>query len=95
MIRDAVYNVGAMASASDPPNSTGDEISDPTWFREPTRREHFIGAALFVGFGLFFVALYVVLAGLGFRWVILGLGIFSILRGCWHALRGMMREGKA
>ena len=78
----AVYNVRAMAS--DPPDSPRDEMADPTWFREPTRREHSIGAGLFVGFGLFFVASFFVLAGLVFRWVFLGLGAFSILRGAWH-----------
>src|SRR3954453_17368893 len=27
------------------------ETADPEWFRAPTRREHAIGAGLFVGFG--------------------------------------------
>lgn len=57
---------------------------DDAWFRAPTRREHAIGAALFIGFGLFFVALFVVLAGWWFRWVILGLGGVSVLRGLRH-----------
>ena len=61
-----------------------DEESDPDWFRAPTRRERRIAAALFVGFGLFFIALFFVLSGWWFRWVILVLAGYSILAGVRH-----------
>ena len=67
-------------------------MSDPDWFREPSRREHWIGAWLFVWFGVFFVLLFVVLFGWWFRWVILGLGGISVLRGLRH-VRSAMRSG--
>jgi 1,4-dihydroxy-2-naphthoate octaprenyltransferase len=57
------------------------EMADPNWFRPPTRRERRIAAALFVGFGLFFIALFFVLFGWWFRWVILFLGFYSIIVG--------------
>jgi hypothetical protein len=63
-------------------------MSDPDWFRAPTPRERRIAGALFIGFGLFFVALFVVLSGWWFRWVILFLGGYSIVIGLRH-LRGM------
>lgn len=56
---------------------------DPS-FREPTPREHKLAAALFIAFGVFFILLFVVEKGWGFRWVLLGLGIISIWRGLWH-----------
>jgi hypothetical protein len=62
------------------------EAAHPEWFRPPTRREHAIGAALFVGFGVFFALLFVVLAGWWFRWVILGLSVYSTVRGLRHLL---------
>jgi hypothetical protein len=65
-----------------------EETSDPEWFRPPNPRERKIAAALFIGFGLFFVALFVVLSGWWFRWVILALGGYSILEGIRH-LRGI------
>ena len=65
-----------------------DELSDPNWFRAPNPRERRIAAALFIGFGLFFIALFVVLSGWWFRWVILTLGGYSILEGLRH-LRGI------
>jgi len=61
------------------------EQSDPRWFRQPNRREHWIAAGLFVGFGVFFVLLFFVLSGWWFRWVILGLGAISTLSGLSHA----------
>lgn len=61
------------------------EQAHPEWFRESTPREHWIAAALFVGFGLFFILLFYVTAGLWFRWVTLGLGFYSILHGLRHA----------
>lgn len=70
----------------DRPPIAGPGIADPTWFREPTPRERLIAAALFVGFGLFFLLLFVVLTGWWFRWIILALGAISILHGLWHAV---------
>jgi fatty acid desaturase len=61
------------------------EAADPEWFREPTPREHRMAAALFIAFGVFFALLFVVLSGWWFRWVILGLGVLSVLHGLWHA----------
>jgi fatty acid desaturase len=65
-----------------------EEMGDPNWFRAPSPRERRIAAALFVGFGLFFVALFFVLSGWWFRWVILVLAGYSILEGIRH-LRGI------
>jgi hypothetical protein len=56
----------------------------PQWFRQPTSREHWIAAGLFVSFGVFFLLLFLVLAGWWFRWVILGLGLYSIWHGLTH-----------
>ena len=58
---------------------------DQSVFRAPTRREHRIAAALFTGFGVFFGLLFIVLRGWWFRWVILGLGVWSILYALRHA----------
>ena len=71
------------APPSDPSPPT--EAADPRWFREPSRREHWLAAALFVAFGVFFVLLFVVTAGFWFRWVTLALGLYSILHGLRHA----------
>jgi hypothetical protein len=71
-------------SPAAPPGVPG--TADPRWFRGPTPREHALAAALFVGFGAFFVALFVVLGGWWFRWVILALGAASALHGLWHAV---------
>ena len=49
-------------------------------------------AALFVGFGLFFIALFVVLSGWWFRWVILGLSIVSVLHGISHARQSRFKS---
>ena len=62
------------------------EFADPAWFRAPSRREHWIAAALFVAFGGFFCLLFVVQSGWWFRWVVLGLGVLSVLYGLWHAV---------
>jgi hypothetical protein len=67
------------------PNSGPEAAQEGEWFRPPTRREHRIAAALFVGFGLFFVALFLVTEGFWFRWVVLALGVYSILHGVRHA----------
>jgi len=66
-----------------------DEPVNSEWFRAPTRREHWIAAALCVGFGLFFVMLFLLQAGWWFRWVVLGLGVISMLHGARHALDGV------
>ena len=71
--------------ADEPANST-----DPQWFRPPTAREHRLGAALFIGFGLFFFLFFLFLSG-WFRWVILILAIISIARGARHAIISMHR----
>lgn len=66
-----------------------DPQADPRWFREPSRREHWIAAGLFVGFGIFFVLLFVLQRGWWFAWVLLGLGAISV----WHGI-GHMRDAK-
>jgi hypothetical protein len=68
------------------------EAADPEWFREPTRREHWIGAALFSGFGLFFLLFFFVERGSGFRWIILGLAVISLGRGLRHAVKALRRR---
>ena len=60
------------------------EQAHPEWFRDVTPREHWMAAALFLGFGLFFVALFYLTAGFWFRWVTLGLGVYSILHASRH-----------
>src|SRR5437764_12602498 len=70
----------------------GNSIADPEWFREPSLRERRLGAALFVAFGVFFVVLFRVERGWGFRWVILGLGVVSLWRGLAHALQARRRK---
>lgn len=62
------------------------ETGDPDWFRPPSAREHRIAAALFIGFGVFFALLFVVLSGWWFRWVILILAAISIVHGTRHAI---------
>ncbi len=69
------------------------DAAHPDWFREPTRREMKIGAALFTGFGAFFVLMFFVEKDSGFRWVLLALGVVSIVRGFWH-LVDAMKKGK-
>ena len=69
----------------EPPLQEQMPADDAEWFREPTRREHWIAAALFCGFGLFFVALFVVLEGWWFRWIVLVLGLYSIVHAFGHA----------
>jgi hypothetical protein len=58
--------------------------ADESWFRPPTKREHIIAAWLFVGFGIFFIAMFYLCYGWGFRWVILALGVYSIWHGLGH-----------
>lgn len=57
----------------------------PDDFRPPTLREHRIAAALFFGFALFFVILFVVMAGWWYRWVVLALAVISVLYASSHA----------
>ena len=61
-----------------------EQLAHPEVFRGPTPREHRIAAGLFVGFAVFFVLLYVVLSGWWFRWVILGLAVWSLVYGLRH-----------
>jgi hypothetical protein len=61
------------------------DAADPRWFRPPSRRERWMAAGLFVGFGVFFVLLFFVTAGFWFRWVTLGLGFYSVLHGLGYA----------
>jgi hypothetical protein len=68
--------------------------ADPRWFREPTRREYWIGASLFCGFGVFFILLFLVQEGWWFRWVILGLGVVSLVRGLSHLRRALQPEAR-
>src|SRR5688500_15475322 len=46
----------AMSTSRDD-QPTDPQLSDPDWFRAPSRREHWIAAGLFVGFGVFFLLL--------------------------------------
>ena len=68
--------------------------ADPDWFRQPTPREHRIAGWLFTGFGVFFVLLFLVERSFSFRWVILALGIISILRGFYHWLRAARHKNE-
>jgi hypothetical protein len=63
-----------------------DEPRDADWFRAPTPREHRIAGWLFIAFGVFFLMLFVVLAGWWFRWVIAALGVYSIVHGVGHLI---------
>jgi hypothetical protein len=75
--------VGKMGNMDDRPNQA--DQSAAGWFRDPTRREHKIAAWIFIGCGLFFGMMFFVLAGWWFRWVILGLGVYSCVHGLSHA----------
>jgi hypothetical protein len=67
------------------------QAEDPDWFRPPTSRERIIAAALFLGFGVFFFLLSVVWRGSWFRWVIIGLGAWSVVYALGH-LRQLRRQ---
>ena len=67
------------------------ELAHPDMFRPPTPAEHRFAARLFIGFGIGFVLLFVVLAGWWFRWVMLALGIYSCLDGVRHWLAARRR----
>jgi hypothetical protein len=73
--------------------SRDEPTSDTSWFRAPSRREHWIASGLFVGFGVFFVLLFFLQRGWWFSWVLLGLGMFSIVRGMWHTLEAVRMKG--
>jgi hypothetical protein len=60
---------------------------DPSWFREPTGREQWIGFGLFLGFGIFFLLFYYVERDTGYRWVILGLAVVSLGRSLRHGIK--------
>jgi hypothetical protein len=60
------------------------ETDDSHWFRAPSRRERVIAAGLFLGFGVFFFLLSVVWRGLWFRWVAMGLGVWSVVYALGH-----------
>ena len=83
-----------MRAMPQPPEPSEQDAAHPDWFREPTKRELKIGAALFSGFGVFFVLMFVVEKDWGFRWVLLALGVISIIRGLWH-LVGAVRKKDA
>jgi hypothetical protein len=68
------------------------EVADAEWFRPPSRREHWIAAGLFIGFGLFFLAMFYLSLGWWFRWVILALAVWSIGYGIRHALDARRRQ---
>jgi hypothetical protein len=70
------------------------EAADADWFRPPTRRERWIAAGLFLGFGAFFFAYSFVWTGSWFRWAILGLGVWSVVYALGHARRAIW-EGEA
>ncbi|HEX8523082.1 MAG TPA: hypothetical protein VF669_12565 [Tepidisphaeraceae bacterium] len=72
--------------SSPPPQDQPPQVEAEPWFREPSVREHRIAAALFIGFGVFFILLFVVLSGWWFRWIIIALGVYSILHGARHAI---------
>jgi hypothetical protein len=77
------------------PDEQPQDFAHPEVFRGPTPREHRIAAGLFVAFGIFFVMLYVVLAGWWFRWVILSLAVWSVVVGVqhWRDARAAGRNG--
>ena len=78
---------------TDHPDRAQREAADPQWFREPSRREHWLAAGLFIAFGAFFVLLFVVTAGWWFRWVTLGLGVYSVIYGLGHARDAVRARG--
>ena len=60
------------------------DAAHPDWFREPNAKELKIGIGLFIGFGIFFFLSFKLGRDWGFRWVLLGLGIISTIRGLWY-----------
>jgi|SRR5438552_2797584 len=86
---------GVQRSTSNAQLSTSkeEEIESP-WFREPSRRERRIAAGLFVGFGVFFLALAWVQRGWWFAWVILALGAVSLWYAGWQWWNSQIRMQK-
>jgi hypothetical protein len=68
------------------------EAAHPEWFREPTLRELRMGAGLFVGFGIFFVLMFVIYSDSRFRWVLLGLAVISTIRGLRHLVQAIRKN---
>ncbi len=62
---------------------------DPSWFKEPTRREQWVGCGLFLGLGIFFLIFFYVERRSGYRWVILGLAVLSLGRSLRHGIKAM------
>ena len=83
MLQEQPQDVTNPLSGPDPVAPDG--AADPQWFRPPSRRERWMAAGLFIGFGVFFVLLFFVTAGFWFRWVTLALGLYSILHGLRYA----------
>jgi hypothetical protein len=77
----------------DPATPAPPDAADPDWFRPPTRREHWLGFALFTGFGVFFVLLFLVQRRWWFSWVTLALAVVSTHRGLQHARSAMAAGG--
>src|SRR5882672_12821810 len=73
--------------------SEEEEIESP-WFRGPSRRERKIAAGLFVGFGIFFLALAWVQRGWWFAWVIFGLAGVSVWYAGHQWLRGRIQNSE-
>jgi VIT1/CCC1 family predicted Fe2+/Mn2+ transporter len=68
-------------------NSGQSGVDEAQWFRPPTRRERVIAAGLFFGFGAFFFVFSFVWRGSWFRWVIVGLGVWSVVYALGHLMR--------
>ena len=89
--RSILATIEPMPEESQKPAAEG---ADSQWFREPTQREHRMGAWLFGGFGVFFLLLFLVERSWGFRWVILGLGVISLFRGTYHWVRASRQKNE-
>ena len=86
---DIETTIAAVAMEHEPQH----ELRTPRSSASRRRASIRIAAALFVGFAIFFVLLYVVLSGWWFRWVILVLGVWSSCTACGiGSMRGGRRE---
>ena len=65
------------------------EGGDATWFRQPTRREQWIGFWLFLGFAIFFGVFFRFYSGAGYRWILLGLAVLSLGRALRHGFKAL------
>lgn len=76
------------------PSEPQHELAHPDGFREPTAREHRVGAAIFLGFSIFFVLFFVFSRGWWFRWVLMGLAMYSFLYALrqWRDARSASRR---